>query len=134
MISPSLFFFSSTCIMPNRQLPISATNDAAATPSKVESKIRRLIIQIAFDELLKLRKPSSNGTSPCVHGSYTQTIDKYYEIGHTWLKRQQIIYLMEVYRNNKTTNHLSVDEDIPSIIDDSVFQDVSTITDGDEIL
>lgn len=124
------FIFIFVCIMPNTNLPLGARKDIAAAATRVENKIHRLIIQTVFDELLKMRKPLPNGTLTCVHGAYPKTINKYHEIGHTWLKRRQLTYLMEAYLRS-LDNTLHCDDDIPSIIDNSVSQDVLTITDVD---
>jgi hypothetical protein len=108
----------------------SATGDVAATASKVELKIRRLIIQTAFEELLQKFTCNKDGIQTCAYGEYTKIIDKYHQIGHKWLKRRQLTYLMEQHiKKGRVTNNSSSLNNVTIEIDSADSQDISTITD-----
>jgi hypothetical protein len=63
--------------------------DLAAT----ESKVRKFIVEAAFNEILEDKK--NDGV--CNYGEYTATINRYCELGHHWLTRQLLTYRMERY-------------------------------------
>jgi hypothetical protein len=71
----------------SRRLPVVSRNDVVATKLKVQGKVRKLIVQTAFEDLLKKRIPNKAGVLSIGYGEYTNVINKYHEIGHTWLKR-----------------------------------------------
>jgi hypothetical protein len=100
--------------------------DSAVLAGTVK-KVNRMIAKAAFQDLLDAIK--KNGGN-CNYGEYTQTINRYHELGHCWLKRRHLTYLMESHNKHLATccnNNNNV-----IVIPDKVIEnsdDVSSLTD-----
>jgi hypothetical protein len=87
----------------SKNQPSCGPAEVAVTSSKVESKVKKLVIDTAFEELLKA-KETNDGI--CGYGEYTKTSNKFHVIGHSWLNCCHLTYLREGY--NLSRNKESV--------------------------
>jgi hypothetical protein len=110
--------------MPNRSLPRRRCKKSAKLSASA-NKVNKCILQSAFEELIQTKKRKGK----LEYGDVTALVQCYHELGHTFIKRRQLTYLLA-----KHACRVDVDEIVgvsvgETLVNGLVNQDTSSLTD-----